>query len=107
MDRFAIVTDSSADLTQAQMDAMHIDAFLPLSFSIDEQEYRSYPDERELTSEELYATLRNTKARVATDQPRRHPANPRPAAGRGTGCIVYRLLLGAERDLHLCPTDRR
>ncbi|MBS4784585.1 MAG: DegV family protein [Clostridiales bacterium] len=68
MDRFAIVTDSSADLTQAQMDAMHIDAFLPLSFSIDEQEYRSYPDERELTSEELYATLRNTKARVATSQ---------------------------------------
>mgnify|MGYP002556190562 CR=1 FL=1 len=62
MERFAIVVDSSADLTQEQYDAMHIDGFIPLSFSIDGKEYLSYPDERELTAEELYATLRNTKA---------------------------------------------
>ena len=66
MERFAIVVDSSADLTQEQYDAMHIDGFIPLSFSIDGKEYLSYPDERELTAEELYATLRNTKAVVGT-----------------------------------------
>ena len=69
MERFAIVVDSSADLTQEQYDAMHIDGFIPLSFSIDGKEYLSYPDERELTAEELYATLRNTKASVGTSQP--------------------------------------
>lgn len=69
MERFAIVVDSSADLTQEQYDAMHIDGFIPLSFSIDGKEYLSYPDERELTAEELYATLRNTKAVVGTSQP--------------------------------------
>lgn len=69
MERFAIVVDSSADLTQEQYDAMHIDGFIPLSFSIDGKEYLSYPDERELTGEELYATLRNTKAVVGTSQP--------------------------------------
>ena len=35
MERFAIVVDSSADLTQEQYDAMHIDGFIPLSFTID------------------------------------------------------------------------
>mgnify|MGYP003101175830 CR=1 FL=1 len=69
MERFAIVVDSSADLTQEQYDAMHIDGFIPLSFAIDGKEYLSYPDERELTAEELYATLRNTKAVVGTSQP--------------------------------------
>ena len=69
MERFAIVVDSSADLTQEQYDAMHIDGFIPLSFTIDGKEYLSYPDERELTAEELYATLRNTKAVVGTSQP--------------------------------------
>ena len=69
MERFAIVVDFSADLTQEQYDAMHIDGFIPLSFSIDGKEYLSYPDERELTAEELYATLRNTKAVVGTSQP--------------------------------------
>ena len=69
MERFAIVVDSSADLTQKQYDAMHIDGFIPLSFSIDGKEYFAYPDERELTAEELYATLRNTKAAVGTSQP--------------------------------------
>lgn len=53
MERFAIVVDSSADLTQEQYDAMHIDGFIPLSFTIDGKEYLSYPDERELTAEEL------------------------------------------------------
>ena len=42
MERFAIVVDSSADLTQEQYDAMHIDGFIPLSFSIDGKEYLSY-----------------------------------------------------------------
>ena len=69
MERFAIVVDSSADLIQKQYDAMHIDGFIPLSFSIDGKEYFAYPDERELTAEELYATLRNTKAAVGTSQP--------------------------------------
>ena len=68
MNRFAIVADSGADLSQARFDALHIDAFFPLSFSIDEKEYCAYPDERELTAQELYATLRNTKAKVATSQ---------------------------------------
>ena len=69
MERFAILVDSSADLTQQEYDAMHIDGFIPLSFSIDGKEYLSYPDERELTAGELYATLRNTKAVVGTSQP--------------------------------------
>ena len=69
MERFAILVDSSADLTQQEYDAMHIDGFIPLSFSIDGKEYLSYPDARELTAGELYATLRNTKAVVGTSQP--------------------------------------
>ena len=31
MERFAIVVDSSADLTREQYDAMHIDGFIPLT----------------------------------------------------------------------------
>ena len=57
MERFAIVVDSSADLTQKQYDAMHIDGFIPLSFSIDGKEYFAYPDERELTAEQLSARM--------------------------------------------------
>ena len=33
MERFAIVVDSSADLTQEQYDAMHIDGFIPVSYT--------------------------------------------------------------------------
>ena len=79
MERFAILVDSSADLTQQEYDAMHIDGFIPLSFSIDGKEYLSYPDERELTAGELYATLRNTKAVVGTSQP--NPAVSRRRSG--------------------------
>ena len=67
MERFVLLTDSSADLTAQQCIELGAEV-MPLSFSIDGKEYFSYPDERELTAEELYATLRNTKAGVSTSQ---------------------------------------
>lgn len=95
MERFAIVVDSSADLTQEQYDAMHIDGFIPLSFTIDGKEYLSYPDERELTAEELYATLRNTKAVVGTSQP-----NP------GGSKMLWRLCCARARMCCTLPSLR-
>ena len=103
MERFAIVVDSSADLTQEQYDAMHIDGFIPLSFSIDGKEYLSYPDQPELTAEELMPP--DTKAVVGTSQP--NPGRIEDALEallrQGKDAPGHCLHFGTQRHLCLSP----
>lgn len=57
MSSYVIVTDSSADLDQAMVDALGI-RVVPLSLNLGGQTYRDYPDRRELDPKEFYARLR-------------------------------------------------
>lgn len=67
MKNYVIITDSSADLTPQLAEQLGVEV-LPMGFSIDGTEYLSYPDERELSAQQLYHTLRTTKATVHTSQ---------------------------------------
>lgn len=57
MSNYVIVTDSSADLDQAMVDALGIQV-VPLSLNLGGATYRDYPDRRELDPKDFYARLR-------------------------------------------------
>lgn len=63
MSNYTIITDSSADLDQAQVEQLGVQV-VPLSLLLGGKTYRDYPDRRELDPKELYARLRNKE--VAT-----------------------------------------
>lgn len=63
MSNYTIITDSSADLDQAQVEQLGVQV-VPLSLLLGGKTYRDYPDRRELDPKELYTRLRNKE--VAT-----------------------------------------
>lgn len=65
MDKFCIVTESTADLTQALVDRFGI-TVIPMRFSFDDQEYYNYPDNRALSPEAFYQMLRDGRISTTT-----------------------------------------
>ncbi len=57
MNKYAIITDSAADLDQALVDQLDIEV-VPLSLTLGGKAYHDWPDRRELDPKELYARLR-------------------------------------------------
>ncbi len=57
MNKYAIITDSAADLDQALVDQLDIKV-VPLSLTLGGKAYHDWPDRRELDPKELYARLR-------------------------------------------------
>ncbi|NLF35217.1 MAG: DegV family protein [Clostridiales bacterium] len=58
MSEFVIFTDSSADLTAQMAEDLDL-TVLPLSFTMKDQTYHNYPDNRELPSDVFYQKLRD------------------------------------------------
>lgn len=58
MSNYIILTDSSCDLPAALAEELGIQV-LPLKVNLDGREFRNYLDEREISSAEFYAALRN------------------------------------------------
>lgn len=58
MSEYIIVTDSSADLTQALVEELEI-SVLPLSFTIRGTSLEDHPDKRNMSSKEFYQLLRD------------------------------------------------
>lgn len=54
---YVIVTDSTCDLPQAIVDQLNINV-IPMGFTIGDQAYLNYTDERELSTKEFYNLLR-------------------------------------------------
>ena len=61
MSDFVIVTDSSADLPASLVQEMGVEV-LPLSFTIQGNTYRNYPDDREMDPAVFYKMLRDGEA---------------------------------------------
>ena len=57
MQNYAILTDSTCDLTPAQAEEHDI-TILPMGFTVGDRHYLHYPDEREISIREFYALLR-------------------------------------------------
>ena len=57
MSEYVIVTDSSADLSQELTKELEI-SVLPLSFHIEGQTYKDYPDNRDMSPKEFYDKIR-------------------------------------------------
>ena len=60
MSEYVILTDSSADLTDAQVKGLELEV-LPLTFTLEGKNYHDYPDRREMPVKDLYAALRGGK----------------------------------------------
>ena len=60
MSEYVILTDSSADLTDALVKELELEV-LPLSFTLEGKTYHDYPDRREMPVKDLYAALRGGK----------------------------------------------
>jgi DegV family protein with EDD domain len=58
MSEYVIITDSSADLPAKLVEEMGVEV-LPLSFTVKEQTYHNYPDDREMNPKEFYRMLRD------------------------------------------------
>jgi DegV family protein with EDD domain len=58
MSDYVIVSDATLDLPAGLVEEYDI-RIIPMGFSIDNEEYSHYPDERELTIEEFYSRLKN------------------------------------------------
>lgn len=58
MNKYVIVSDATLDLPSKIVSDYDL-RIIPMGFSIDEQEYTHYPDERELSIEEFYTKLKN------------------------------------------------
>ena len=58
MNDFAIVTDSSCDLTAEMANELEL-TVLPLSFNLMEKEYHNYLDGRELSFQDFYSHIRS------------------------------------------------
>lgn len=65
MDKFCIVTESTADLTPALIDRFNV-TVIPMRFSFGDKEYYNYPDNRELSSEAFYQMLREGHVSTTT-----------------------------------------
>ncbi|MEA5137017.1 MAG: DegV family protein [Candidatus Fimivivens sp.] len=65
MDKFCIVTESTADLTPELIDRFKI-TVIPMRFSFGDKEYYNYPDNRELSSEDFYQKLREGHVSTTT-----------------------------------------
>ena len=57
MQDFVILTDSSADLSQAMVQELGVEV-LPLTFMMEGASYRNYPDNREIDPHVFYDKLR-------------------------------------------------
>ena len=94
MPRFAILTDSSADLPDRLVRAWEVEV-LPLSFRMGDADYRDCPDRRDMDPEEFYDRMRRGETAVtsavtaATLTRAMSPPDPRRmvpgAAGDGAG----------------------
>ena len=60
MSEYVILTDSSADLTDALVKELELEV-LPLTFTMEGKNYHDYPDRREMPVKDLYAALRGGK----------------------------------------------
>ncbi len=58
MSNFAIVTDSSCDLSAKMADELEL-TVLPLSFNLSDKEYHNYLDGREMSFQDFYSHIRN------------------------------------------------
>lgn len=58
MSNFVILTDSSTDLSEQMAAELGVQV-LPLSFFIDDVQYRNYPDNRDMDPHKFYELLRN------------------------------------------------
>ena len=71
MQPYLVITDSTSDLTPAQIEQLGV-AVLPMEFLIGDQTYRNYPDGREMTNEQFYAAMRQgsmpTTTQITTTQ---------------------------------------
>lgn len=65
MDKFCIVTESTADLTPELIDRFKI-TVIPMRFSFGDKEYYNYPNNRELSSEDFYQKLREGHVSTTT-----------------------------------------
>ena len=57
MESYVIFTESTGDLTPALIEQAQL-RVLPMSFNLDGQEYRNWPDGREISSHDYYDKLR-------------------------------------------------
>lgn len=67
MPKFAVVSDSCADLPLKVVQSMDLQV-VPMIVTIDDKTYRNFPDERELTTAKFNEFLKN-KAKPRTSQP--------------------------------------
>ena len=58
MSEYKIITDSTCDLPQKLVLALGVEV-IPMAFSIGEDTYHNYPDEREISSHDFYDRLRS------------------------------------------------
>ena len=58
MENYVLFTESTCDLTPDLVQEMDIHV-LPMTFTLDGQSYRNYPDNREMTPKDFYDKLRN------------------------------------------------
>lgn len=65
MDKFCIVTESTADLTQALVDKFEL-TIIPMRFSFGEDEYYNYPDNHALSPQDFYRMLREGRVSTTT-----------------------------------------
>lgn len=57
MSDYKIITDSTCDLSSKLVEELNVEV-IPMVFSVGENTYRNYPDEREISSHEFYDRLR-------------------------------------------------
>ncbi len=66
MKDYAIIADSTADLTPSQISLYGVNV-IPMEFIIDGKSYINYPDQRELSNDEFYNKIKN-KSSASTSQ---------------------------------------
>ena len=68
MESYVIFTESTGDLTPALIEQAQL-RVLPMSFNLDGQEYRNWPDGREISSHDYYDKLRAGSACTTSQVP--------------------------------------
>ncbi len=63
MNDYMIITDSTCDLSPKLVSELEVEV-IPMEFSIGDDTYRNYPDEREISSHDFYDLLRGGKTSV-------------------------------------------
>ena len=64
MNDYVLLTDSSADLTDALVKELGVEV-LPLSFTMRNKTYRNWPDNREIDPKDFYRQLREGEMAVS------------------------------------------